>query len=147
MSARRLPSPRAPSATGEYRGRPYLLWLPDTQAPWPGMVIVHGAGSRKENHADFGRLCAGAGWASLAYDQRGHGDSGDEMSPEALADAGAMAAMLAGLDSVDPRRVCIRGSSMGGFIAINAGATSDVIAGVVAICPAGEGDLLRSPCC
>jgi pimeloyl-ACP methyl ester carboxylesterase len=108
------------------------------------MVIVHGAGSRKENHADFGRLCAGAGWAALAYDQRGHGDSGDEMSPEALADAGAMAAMLAGLDSVDPRRVCIRGSSMGGFIAINAGATSDVIAGVVAICPAGEGDLLRS---
>jgi pimeloyl-ACP methyl ester carboxylesterase len=107
------------------------------------MVIVHGAGSRKENHADFGRLCAGGGWAALAYDQRGHGDSADEMGPEALADAARMATMLAAVDGVDPTRVCIRGSSMGGFIAIHAAATSDAIAGVVAICPAGAVHLLR----
>lgn len=143
MSARSLPSPRRPSAAGEHRGRPYLLWLPDALPPWPGMVIVHGAGSRKENHADFGRLCADGGWAALSYDQRGHGDSADEMGPEALADAVRMATMLAGVDGVDPARVCIRGSSMGGFIAIHAAATSDTIAGVVAICPAGAEHLLR----
>ncbi len=40
-------------------------------------------------------------------------------------------------------RICIRGSSMGGFIAIHAAATSDAIAGVIAICPAGEEHLLR----
>jgi pimeloyl-ACP methyl ester carboxylesterase len=32
---------------------------------------------------------------------------------------------------------------MGGFIAIHAAATSDAIAGVIAICPAGEEHLLR----
>src|SRR5215207_17016 len=91
---RRLPAPRAPSAAGEHRGRPYLLWLPESNPPWPGMVIVHGAGSRKENHADFARACAGAGWAALAYDQRGHGASSDEMSLEAAGDTGRMARLL-----------------------------------------------------
>ena len=85
-----------PSATGVHEGRPYLTWLPSTPPPWPGMVIVHGAGSQKENHGDFGRACAAAGWAALAYDQRGHGESADEMSPEALADVGRMARFLAG---------------------------------------------------
>ena len=44
-----------------------------------------------------------------------------------------------------PERVCVRGSSMGGFIAIHAAATSDAIAGAIAICPAGEEHLLRGP--
>jgi alpha-beta hydrolase superfamily lysophospholipase len=107
------------------------------------MVIVHGAGSQKENHGDFGRACAAAGWAALAYDQRGHGESTDEMSPEALADVGRMARFLGSREGVDPRRVCLRGSSMGGFVAIHGAATSASIAGVIAICPAGEDHLLR----
>jgi alpha-beta hydrolase superfamily lysophospholipase len=107
------------------------------------MVIVHGAGSQKENHGDFGRACAAAGWAALAYDQRGHGESEEEMSPEALADVARMARFLAGHNGVDATRICVRGSSMGGFIAIHAAATSAAICGVVAICPAGEQHLLR----
>jgi fermentation-respiration switch protein FrsA (DUF1100 family) len=107
------------------------------------MVIVHGAGSRKENHGDFGRACAAAGWAALSYDQRGHGESEDEMGPEALADVGRMARFLASQDGVDTRRVCVRGSSMGGFIAIHGAATSEAIGGAIAICPAGETYLLR----
>jgi fermentation-respiration switch protein FrsA (DUF1100 family) len=107
------------------------------------MVIVHGAGSRKENHGDFGRACAAAGWAALAYDQRGHGGSADEMSPEALADVGRMARFLAAHEGVDGGRMCVRGSSMGGFVAIHGAATTDAIAGVIAICPAGEEYLLR----
>src|SRR5687768_3757975 len=143
MRKRWLPSPRAPSESGVAEGRPYLLWTPDTPPPWPGMVILHGAGSAKENHADFGRACAAAGWAALAYDQRGHGDGDDEMGPEALADVGRMARFLAGRDGVDPARVCVRGSSMGGFVAIHGAATSPAIAGVIAICPAGEEHLAR----
>ncbi len=143
MRKRWLPAPKPSSETGVADGRPYLLWLPDTPSPWPGMVIVHGAGSAKENHADFGRACAAAGWAALAYDQRGHGDGDDEMSPEALADLGRMARVLASRDGVDPERVCVRGSSMGGFVAIHGAATSPAIAGVVAICPAGEEHLAR----
>jgi uncharacterized protein len=144
MSRRWIPAPRAPTESGEAEGRPYLLWTPDTPPPWPGMVIVHGAGSAKENHADFGRACAGAGWAALAYDQRGHGHGDDEMSAEALADVARMARFLAATDGVDPERVCARGSSMGGFVAIHGAATSPAIAGVIAICPAGEEHLARA---
>jgi uncharacterized protein len=135
--------PAQPSDAGVHGGRPYLLWLPERDPPWPGMLILHGAGSRKENHADFARACAGRGWAALAYDQRGHGSSGDEMGPGALADVGRMARFLAEREGVDPNRLCVRGSSMGGLLAIHAAATSEQIAAVVAICPASEESLLR----
>ena len=107
------------------------------------MVIVHGAGSRKENHGDFGRACAASGWAALGFDQRGHGTSVDGMSPAALGDVGKMARFLAGVEGVDAAQVCVRGSSMGGFMAIQAAATSKVLAAAVAICPAGADHLRR----
>jgi alpha-beta hydrolase superfamily lysophospholipase len=124
-------------------GLAYRLWLPAFDPPWPGIVLVHGAGSCKENHADFARLAADFGWAALAYDQRGHGESLGEMAPVAVADAVAMARLLAAREGVDPTRVCVRGSSMGGFVAIHAAATSDAFAGAIAICPAGERMLLE----
>jgi alpha-beta hydrolase superfamily lysophospholipase len=127
----------APANLGVHEGRPYMLWLPESPPPWRAMLILHGAGSRKENHGDFGRACAASGWAALAYDQRGHGESEDAMSPEALADVGRMARLLAAMDGVDAARICARGSSMGGFMAIQAAATSSVIAGAIVICPAG----------
>lgn len=132
-----------PADMGVHEGRPYMLWLPDSSPPWRAMVILHGAGSRKENHGDFGRACAASGWAALAYDQRGHGESEDSMGPEALADVARMARFLAEVEGVDGSGVCARGSSMGGFMAIQAAATSDAIAGVIAICPAGAHHLAR----
>lgn len=135
--------PTQPSEQGVAGGRPYLLWLPDAAPPWPGMVILHGAGSRKENHADFARACAARGWAALSFDQRGHGAAEDEMGPAALADVGRMASFLAAVEGIDPGRVCVRGSSMGGFMAIHAAASSNGIAGAIAICPASEDGLRR----
>lgn len=139
----RLPTPKRPDERGRHQGRPYWLWLPEAPPPWPAMLILHGAGSAKENHADFARLCAASGWAALTYDQRGHGESEDLMAPAALADVGRMAALLAGRDEVDDRRICVRGSSMGAYMAIQAAATIDTIAGVIAICPATEAGLRR----
>jgi uncharacterized protein len=132
-----------PTELGVHEGRPYMLWLPESAPPWPGMVILHGAGSRKENHGEFGRACAASGWAAISFDQRGHGESREGMTPAALADVGRMARFLADIEGVDPGRVCVRGSSMGGFMAIQAAATSDAIAGAIAICPAGSDHLLR----
>jgi uncharacterized protein len=134
--------PRAASERGTHRGLAYELWLPESPPPWPGLLIVHGAGSRKENHGDFARLASGSGWAALAFDQRGHGESDGEMSPAVVADASAMAKMLGSLDGVDEGRVCVRGSSLGGFVAIHAAAVEPGIAAVIAICPAGERMLL-----
>jgi fermentation-respiration switch protein FrsA (DUF1100 family) len=124
-------------------GLAYRLWLPSGEPPWPGIVILHGAGSRKENHGDFARLAADFGWAALAYDQRGHGESLGEMSPRAVNDAIAMARMLAERDDVDESRICLRGSSLGGFVAIHAAAVSDAVGAVIAICPPSETMLLE----
>ena len=138
----RLPSTAEAAEHDFHEGLAYRTWLPESPPPWPAIVIVHGAGSRKENHADFARLAASFGWAALAYDQRGHGESLGEMSPTAVNDAIAMARLLAQREEVDPGRVCLRGSSMGAFIAIHAAAVSKAVAAVIAICPPGERMLL-----
>lgn len=119
------------------------MWLPRKAPPWPGMVILHGAGSAKENHADFGRACAAGGWAALSYDCRGHGESREPMTPEALADVSRMARFLATQPGVDGDRVCVRGSSMGGYLAILATASTQALAGAIAICPASAAGLRR----
>jgi uncharacterized protein len=137
------PAPRAATDRGRHGGLAYELWLPDSPPPWPGVVVLHGAGSRKENHADFGRLASGAGWAAITYDQRGHGESEGEMSPGALTDAGRMARFLAAVEGVDGERVGVRGSSMGGYVAVHAAATESAIAGAISICPAAESGLIR----
>jgi alpha-beta hydrolase superfamily lysophospholipase len=137
-----LPTPKPADERGRSRGLAYELWLPQGAPPWPGVVVLHGAGSRKENHADFARLARAGGWAALCFDQRGHGSSEGEMSPAVVADAAHMARLLASVEGVDPARVCARGSSMGGFVAIHAAATSPALVGVIAICPAGERQLL-----
>ena len=152
------PPPRRPDREDRHQGLAYALWLPDPGGPenrrgaasrplppppWPGIVICHGAGSRKENHADFARLAAANGWAALAFDARGHGESEGAMSAGAVEDVISMAGLLGANEGVDPRRVAVRGSSMGGFLAIHAAALSPQVAGVIAICPASEDGLAR----
>jgi pimeloyl-ACP methyl ester carboxylesterase len=138
---------REPADRGSERGLAYALWLPEGDRPpaggRPGVVILHGAGSRKENHADFARLAAANGWAALAFDARGHGQSEGGMSPAAVDDGGQMARLLGRQPGVDPERVILRGSSMGGFLALHAAAVSPAVAGVIAICPASEDGLRR----
>ena len=45
----------------------------------PAVMILHGAGSRKENHSDFARLAVNNGFAALSFDNRGHGASEGEL--------------------------------------------------------------------
>src|SRR5690348_16009545 len=102
----RLPTPKSSDRRGVHEGRPYELWLPDSEPPWPGMVIVHGADSRKETHATFARSCVARGWAAVTYDQRGNGESEEDLSPAAVGDVARMARFLVELDEVDGGRVC-----------------------------------------
>ena len=128
----------APPELGTQDGISYALFRPEGE-PVGGVVLLHGAGSSKESHFDFGRLCRERGLAALAYDARGHGRSSGEFGPTAFGDALAMCDLLR---SHAPR-VALRGSSMGGWQAIHAAALDPAIAAVVAICPAPEEILLR----
>jgi alpha-beta hydrolase superfamily lysophospholipase len=124
---------------GDLDGISYALFTPDAE-PEAGVLILHGAGSAKESHFDFARVCAAYGFSALAYDARGHGRSNGAWGPWAIDDA------LALLDLLRERgapAVALRGSSMGGFSALLAAARDGRAAAVAAVCPASEDLLLR----
>ena len=115
-----------------------LLW--DAGPGTPGIVVVHGAGSRKENHGDFAAACAASGMSVLSVDLRGHGETGGDAGPGMLDD------VLAGLRTLEARGhgpLGLRGSSLGGFLALHAAARHDGVRAVVAICPARPESLAR----
>jgi fermentation-respiration switch protein FrsA (DUF1100 family) len=130
--------PRPPDAEGRLEGIAYQLFLPIVDDPAPAVVILHGAGSRKENHIDFARRAVGHGFAALTFDIRGHGESEGALGAGVIADVQRVVAFVAERPEVNADRIALRGSSMGGQLAIHAGAVSGRVAAVVAICPAGE---------
>jgi uncharacterized protein len=107
----------------------HLLDLPAGE-PWGGLVILHGAGSRKENHADMAAAAVAAGLAVVRFDMRGHGETGGQLDGRAVEDVGAAAALLPA-----DLPFALRGSSMGGYLALVAAADAGAAA-VIAICPA-----------
>ncbi len=132
----------SPTDSGRLDGLAYTLWLPRTpRADRAGVVILHGAGSCKENHHDYARLAQAAGFAAISFDQRGHGDSEGSIGAGAARDVAAIAGLLRRtIGATAP--VALRGSSMGGYLAIVSAQLLDAAA-LVAICPAGT-QLLRS---
>ncbi|MBV9196200.1 MAG: alpha/beta fold hydrolase [Solirubrobacterales bacterium] len=132
-----------PAETGVHDGLAYAMWHPDAgRAVRGGVVILHGAGSAKESHYDFARLVRSAGYLAIAFDLRGHGESDGPLDGRALGDVAAMAALLRSR-LPDPRApLVLRGSSMGGYLALLAASRAGAAA-VVAICPAEAAGLRR----
>jgi pimeloyl-ACP methyl ester carboxylesterase len=122
-----------PQEIGERDGLAYARFMPDG-APLGGVVILHGAGSRKESHYDYARRLRAHGLAAIAFDQRGHGDSTGPMDTRMAGDVATAAALLG------PGPVALRGSSMGAYVALVAAERAGAAA-VVAICPASASGL------
>jgi dienelactone hydrolase len=96
----------------------------------PAVLVIHGYGSCKENHADFAEQVVARGMAAMAIDLPGHGQTGGRLGSAAL-DAGHA-------------RTGLRGSSLGGLLALAAAARQpELVAAVVAICPAQPAMLAR----
>ena len=127
--------PEPPAEVGVHDGLAYALFLPPGP-PIGSLLILHGAGSAKESHVDFARAARASGLAALAFDQRGHGDRGGELGAGMLEDVRTMAGLL----PAGP--LALRGSSMGGYLALLAAVELPARA-VVAICPASSQHLLR----
>jgi alpha-beta hydrolase superfamily lysophospholipase len=129
----------APDEAGEHAGLAYARFRP-ARGPRGGILILHGAGSRKENHFDFASAARDAGFEAVTFDARGHGATGGKLDGRAIEDVVAVASLL-------PRPLALRGSSMGGYFALVAGAHCGA-EGLVAVCPASAAGLsagLRSP--
>jgi pimeloyl-ACP methyl ester carboxylesterase len=82
------------------------------------------------------------GLAAVAFDQRGHGESGGRLDGRAIDDVAVMAGLLRRAVGDERGPIALRGSSMGGYLAIAAAAAARADA-VVAICPASAGGLKR----
>jgi uncharacterized protein len=133
-----------PVEIGIHDGLAYSLWLPSKEGvARAGVVILHGAGSSKESHHDYARVVLAAGFAAVVFDQRGHGASEGPMDGRVLHDIASMAGLLRARIGDPDAALVLRGSSMGGYLAILAAPL--VRAGVVvAICPASAAGLRRS---
>jgi uncharacterized protein len=144
-------SPRRAGEPAEIRlaGRLYLTEEADPE--WragitgsqgmPGLVVGHGAGSCAARHEAFCLEACRQGFAVLALDFRGHGGSEGVADGPLELDIVAAAAFLRGYSSVDPDRICYRGSSMGGFYGLKAALPAE-FAAIALLCPASEQTLL-----
>jgi dipeptidyl aminopeptidase/acylaminoacyl peptidase len=107
---------------------PGYLHLPDAagaEGPPPCVIMVNGADSVKEEYHNWARQFARRGLAALTMDGPGQGELVGvlPMRPEAWEEPiGAAIDALAAAGTVDPDRVGVWGSSMGGFLALRAAA-------------------------
>jgi alpha-beta hydrolase superfamily lysophospholipase len=115
--------------------------MPDQPAKG-AVVILHGAGSCKENHHDFARAALGAGFAAVAFDQRGHGASEGPMDDRVIDDVCTIASIVRARSGKPEIPVALRGSSMGGYLAIIAAPAVGARA-VISLCPASAEGLRR----
>jgi pimeloyl-ACP methyl ester carboxylesterase len=121
------------------------LYLPESAAPAPVIVLGHGLGCVRDMGLDaYARRFAGLGYACLAFDYRHFGASGG--SPRQLLDVdrqledwAAALAFLRARDDVDADRIILWGSSFGAGHAIVTAAADRRIAAVVAQCPFTDG--------
>jgi pimeloyl-ACP methyl ester carboxylesterase len=125
-----------PDEAGTHDGLAYALYRGEPGAG--GVVILHGAASSKESHLDFARACQAHGLSAIAFDQRGHGATGGQLDGRMVSDVATIAALLP-----DGEAIGLRGSSMGGWLALAAAESVDALA-VVAICPASAEGMVRA---
>ncbi|MBP6997424.1 MAG: alpha/beta fold hydrolase [Phycicoccus sp.] len=124
-------------------------WLYEPQtassAPDPIIVMAHGLGGVKEMRLDaFAERFSAAGYRCLVFDYRHFGDSSGE--PRQLLDVGrqladwrAAVAFARSLETVDPERVVIWGTSFSGGHVIHTAARDQRLAAVISQCPFTDG--------
>lgn len=100
--------------------------------PWPAVLLLHMANGNRHDWGDFPQKLGAAGYAVLAIDLRGHGDSGGSRDwskgPQDTAQAWEY---LARLQGVDAQRTAIIGASYGANLAVVQGAAEKSIRTVV----------------
>jgi fermentation-respiration switch protein FrsA (DUF1100 family) len=108
------------------------------RAGWPAVVLTGPfTGVKEQVTGSYAELLAAAGFATLAFDHRGFGESGGrrqhEDSQGKLADLRAAVGLLAAQPEVDPARIGLAGICLGGGYAIRAAAQDPRVRAVAGI--------------
>ncbi len=127
-----------PSGSVTLRG---TLRLPETAGPWPLVILAHGFGGLKEwTIPEVARALVGDGIAAMSFDYRNFGDS-DGLPREEVDHAGQIEdyrnaiTFASTLPNVDPERIGIWGTSLGGRNVLVVGALDRRVACVVSQIP------------
>ena len=106
----------------------YVLERPPGPGPFPAVVLGHGSGETRKEHASFfAAQWLSRGYAALRYDKRGVGGSGgtysmvgvansDRMFADLGGDMAAAVAHLRSLPDMDGKRIGLMGPSQAGWI-------------------------------
>jgi hypothetical protein len=131
-----------------------LLRIPKSVERVPGIVLLPGAQVTKEGEQNLARTLQRLGYATLALDQRGHGETNgyvasieedffsfsrgiEPVQHKMIYDALRAIDCMRSFDELDENRIYVGGESMGGRFAIIAGAIDQDIVGVLAISTSG----------
>ncbi|MEB3236093.1 MAG: alpha/beta fold hydrolase [Candidatus Sericytochromatia bacterium] len=133
LSSRPLAIPGEPILSAAYH-------RPKGEGPFPGVVLVHGLLSAKEEYADLGNALARRGIAALSFDFRGHGASAGVRSlvvgDQQLDDLDRAIGLLETQGEVDVRRLMLIGHSLGTVSVLRLlAAHPDRFAGAVLLAP------------
>lgn len=115
-----------------------LLRWPAVAGPLPAVALTGPfTGVKDQVVGVYAERLARAGFATLAFDHRGFGESGGrpghEDSQGKLADLRATVGVLASRDEIDPRRVGVLGVCLGGGYAVRAAAQDPRVRAVVGV--------------
>ena len=109
-------------------------------SPGSAVVLIHGLNSSREVMRERIQVYHDAGFAVLAYDQRGQGDSNghNTAGQSEMVDAQRAVAFAATQPGVDAERIGVDGLSFGGMVTVLAAAGEPEIAAVVVESPASS---------
>ena len=114
------------------------LLLPLTSGADPGVILLHMLGDDRTVWGEVGLAAdlVAAGYAVLAVDMRGHGETGGAADwPLAADDLSRVWDAFVALDSVDDARTAVIGASIGANMALGLGVDRPDIRAVVALSP------------
>lgn len=112
------------------------FYYPLESEPAPAVLLLHMEGDRKEVWAPFATELQEAGYAALALDLRGHGESGGERDWTAMTEDISQAwARLVDQPEADPERSVILGAGIGANLALVAAAAEPDVGATVLLSP------------
>ncbi len=115
------------------------LYEPSAAGKYAGVLFTHGLLSCQLEWGNYPETLSRLGYVTLAYDLRGHGESGGQRGYISLArgmeDIRAGLDLLARLPNVDAARLALVGHSLGAALSICAAATDARVKALVAIAP------------
>lgn len=116
------------------------FYAPDGQSsPAPGVILLHMLWSDRSTWENFAMQLHEAGYAVLAMDFRGHGETGGDVDwDKAVADVQSTWDYLEEIQAVDNERRAIVGASIGANVALSAAALEPTVRTVILLSPGGD---------